>query len=258
MDVDLESHKRKAEESHIQDLTIGEVVPQRLAVPNPQMSLDELVRLSIFENTRRFDTLQADNTRRFRALQAESGKRQKEGTETRKMAAKAVVTAEETKNRMDTTERRSIALDKGNSIGRIQVADTPQSDRSQVGRPEGDTAVLVGFRGHPTREECETELNEIMELLPAELQQQMAKKIIPALRGKTILIKTHPSPEGINETRRTLIEWCKQLKVCKIQRTTEGEGAREFYAMASQPYETRQQSLPSRACSKKKRKNTLR
>ena len=63
--------------------------------PPPAMSLDELVRFSITQNEKNFKKLDRDLT-----------KVQKEGAETRRMAARAVTSVEETKTRVDAMEKR--------------------------------------------------------------------------------------------------------------------------------------------------------
>ena len=112
------------------------------------MTVEELVRFSIDQNERHFQKLDRDIS-----------KLQREGTDTRKMAARAVTTAKETKTRVD-------------------------------------TIVLGGFRAHSTAEERKTELAHILRLFPDELTEQIATKIIPEPRANIVLLQIYHHDKG--------------------------------------------------------------
>ena len=68
--------------------------------PVPSMSVEELVRYSIDQNEKHFSKLDKD-----------MAKLQREGSQTRRMAARAVTSAEETKQRVDRLEKRLSQLE---------------------------------------------------------------------------------------------------------------------------------------------------
>ena len=70
--------------------------------PNPTaaMSVEDLVRFSIAQNEKHFNKLDQDIS-----------KLQREGSETRRMAARAVTSAEKTKGRVDKIEKRLAQLE---------------------------------------------------------------------------------------------------------------------------------------------------
>ena len=54
-----------------------------------------------------------------------------------------------------------------------------------------------------------------------------------------MLLKLKYSEEGLKQTRRNTLQWCRQVKDLKLVRRTDGETAKEVYAMASKPFESR-------------------
>ena len=103
MVVDLEAReKRKAEIPVPSDSDDENLHATPAENPNPTaaMSVEDLVRYSIQQNEKHFNKLDKDMS-----------KLQREGSETRKMAARAVTTAEDTRQKVDKLERRLNALE---------------------------------------------------------------------------------------------------------------------------------------------------
>ena len=207
--------------------------------PPATMTLDELVRFSITQNEKN-----------FQKMDREMGKLQRDGAETRRMAARAVTTTEETKQRVDGIEQRLAKLEDKvanptPSALRPQSQTTPKEDTArngwnELGGETGDTIVLGGFRAHSTAEERREELEEILKVLPEALVQQIATRIIPEPRTNIVLLKIHPSPQGIQDTRRKMLAWCKEVRANKYQRKIDDEPTREIYASPSKPFAMRQ------------------
>ena len=213
--------------------------PIQVENPTAAMTLDELVRFSITQNEKNFGKLDRD-----------LGKLQREGAETRKMAARAVTTTEETKQRVDGIEKRLAKLEDkvANPSLPPGLAGRPNpttetvgcNDWNELGGELGDTLVLGGFRAHATAEERREELEEILKILPEALVSQIATRIIPEPRTNIVLLKIHPSPQGPTETRRAMLAWCKEVRANKYQRKIGDEPTREIYATPSKPWAMRQ------------------
>ena len=210
--------------------------------PAPSMTVEELVRYSIEQNEKN-----------FRKVDKDMAKLQREGTETRRMAARAVTSAEETKQRVDRLEKRLAQLETQPPKPTNPNTATPanpsdgRTDWHELGGEEGDTIVLGGFRAHSTAEERKTELETILNLFPTDLTEQIATRIIPEPRTNIVLLKIHHSPKGTAETRRAMLAWCKQVRTMKFRRQTGTEPAREVYASPSKPFHMRQRDAKTYA-----------
>ena len=233
MDVDRTGEKRKA--TGQEDI---EGTPAEQENPLPQMSLDDLVRYSITQNDKRFNKLDRD-----------MDKIQKEGADTKRMAARAVTSAEEAKTRVDQMEKRLAALETkvANPTFPTPGQQVPQSRESQgrsdwreLGGEQGDTVVLGGFRENSTADDRRTELEEILRVFPEELSSKISTRIIPETRTNIVLLKLTQSPEGPVETRRAMMAWCKRVKEMKCLRKIGDEEARVVSAWASKPFHVRQ------------------
>ena len=239
MVVDLESReKRKAEIPVPSDSDDDALHATPAENPNPTaaMSVEDLVRYSIQQNEKHFHKLDKDMS-----------KLQREGSETRKMAARAVTTAEDTRQKVDKLERRLNALEakanKPPEYGHTNTASTGQTQRSEwqeLGGEEGDTIVLGGFRKNSTADERRAELAEVEALLADDVKSQIADKIIPATRTEIVLLKIVHSDKGPDETRRNNLALCAKIKAANIKRRTGDEPERTIYAGASKPFHIRQ------------------
>ena len=180
--------------------------------PSPAMTVEELVRYSISQNERNFKKLDKD-----------MAKLQREGAETRKMAARAVTSAEDTRQRVDKIEHRLAQLEaktshpppRSRSVP-ISTASQEKSEWQELGGEEGDTVVMGGFRKHSTPEDRRTELDEVIAGLPQDLADRILTRIVPATHTDIVLLKLQISDKGPDQTRRDTLAWCTKIKEAKI------------------------------------------
>ena len=231
--------KRKAENLPVpvdSDDEAPKATPAQNPNPTEAMTMEQLLRFSIDQNEKHFSKLDRD-----------INKLQREGSETRRMAARAVTSAEDTKVRVDKIEKRLAQLEsqppKPAHAPPTTNPTQPSSGRTdwqELGGEEGDTIVLGGFRAHSTAEERRNELDQILLMLPEDLTTQIATRIIPEPRTNVVLLKIHHSAQGTAETRRAMLAWCKKVRGLKLQRTVETEPPRDIYASPSKPFHMRQ------------------
>ena len=235
-----EREKRKAETTPVAVESDDDDALQGTPLQNPNppaaMTVEQLLRYSIDQNEKHFKKLDRDMS-----------KLQREGSETRKMAARAVTSAEDTKNRVDRIEKRLTQLEtQTRNPAPVPKKDTSPSrpqgrtDWQELGGEDGDTLVLGGFRAHSTADERRTELDDILALFPPDLTDKTATRIIPEPRTNVVLLKVHHSDQGTAETRRNMLAWCKQVRALKLKRQVNDEPAREIYASPSKPFHMRQ------------------
>ena len=241
MIVDLEAReKRKAEipvPSDSEDDTL-QATPAENPNPTAAMSVEDLVRYSIQQNEKHFHKLDKDMS-----------KLQREGSETRKMAARAVTTAEDTRQKVDKLERRLNALEAKATAPPERLpthqaitGQQPKSEWQELGGEEGDTIVMGGFRKNSTADERRAELTEVLAQLPEEITSQLVDKIIPATRTEIVLLKIAHSDKGPDETCRQNLALCTKIKEANLKRRTGDEPERTIYAGASKPFHIRQRN----------------
>ena len=150
--------------------------------------------------TRGFSNQESNMT----SMRKEMGEVQKETREAKTLSAKAVTIANETRESMESLEKRVAALEAG-----------------------------------PPRQEWEV----VEPQLPPELKEVISEVIVPNSQCQIVIVKIRQDPKGPRETRQQMLEWGKKFRALQIRAKAQDETAhRIFYAQPCKPFEMRQRN----------------
>ena len=174
-----------------------------------------------------------------------------EQRETNNIAAKALTAADQTKQELKTLTQRVEKLEKGD----VPAGPTPKfSLQGPGGKGKGKQAtgyeqlggengneVIIGQIPHWASQEERLEIwNQIKTIIPPDLANQVVEVTAPGLRQRFLRATLAMHPEGVPETRKNMLAFCKKIK--ELACVYEGEeGARiPIYATPSKPWQQRQ------------------
>ena len=172
--------------------------------PRRELTLGDLMAAMNQQRTDIMESVQkgmAENRTNFSSLRADVGAAKREAQEARGMAAKATTLAQETKESVESLEKRVALLEKGgaktgeaSSSHRVwrSGGDGPKRDWDQLGGDDGDQIIVGGFRPYASREERQQDWDVIKGELPEDLVAQISDTIVPASACRIIIVNSVP------------------------------------------------------------------
>ena len=178
------------------------------------------------------------------ALERDVAKVRVEQEETKQMAAKALTTADQTKQQLVQLTQRASALESQprqptRGVGGRNSVEGLGYDSLQVGGPRGNLVIIGKFDSFASR----ATRNACWDLIRAALSPELAAQIqhieTPGLRSPIILAHLHEDPAGPAQTRDKMMAFCKKIREGKYSYSVDGT-TWDIYASPSKSFEQRQ------------------
>ena len=238
------------------DFSPNLTAPTQATPAQPETPPENLTLADLFKHMQSgFQTVGQQVTSMKTEIRSEIGRDlnriRNEQKETNNIAAKALTTADQTKQELKTLAQRVEKLEKGEGPPGTNPRTHPHftggkgkgkqaTGYEQLGGEQGNEIIMGQIPHWASQEERLAIWQQMKERLAPELSEQVTDVVAPGLRQCFLRITLQPHPEGISETRKNMLSFCRKVKEAAPTYTGEDGSEIPIFATPSKPWQQRQ------------------